>query len=950
MSTNHFKEGLQSLKWQWTAEQRLTWDLSSKTAEIGKNGGIKFWVYNTNRLPGQCLSICVRKESPQSVSCFPLALNFVGWRAVWVAYKEFVGCPLPTSTPSVRQSEKHRGKIDQFFIIAPSGATSANPLQIDLLQFVKRISETTRDLTVPPLTYLNSQQIYCTSCTKMYSGLSEADALSLYGRSSLWQQIYRWNLRPPPAVASRVDITKLTALNEITQRLVNWYANESTVFTRIPRKVSAIDSFLMHRWDSLLDNMDSAHKNFQKLTTSRNILASGLFGKSSRICEAKQYGGPKTFSFVFSKVLLPLALEHHIKSRSAEVKKAACLLATKYACSQCVRLDSDDIEAITGKNSYLKSYFSSLYCQSTTIIPNKSGMHPLCPGATQSCFDQIQNAIFSFNNYRKIRILQLFKYIKDQGWDKGSALGSMDHELLEMSGFAHSVFLMREELKSAGQLNEIIDTMKWYTEFGEVYQTPFEFKGSTADRVRTVMLHRLITVLAMPQDNEIQKKEKTRDMDALRMWIENALSINEGLGGLIKPDYTCYHDGTFYGAASCPSALHTAALISYMLEGTAFQLSKNIKVNLINALKVFRITAVRYSTPSQINGQLPKYDNAIFADHVAAFAYMAMKPGQTTVNIFTPLNEDLAQVRMFLRLYDYVPGSCTGRLNEQLCDGKVSRTDYLNTLGSLQIMDEVKSIASKVIIGPLQWFYHAEPSQHGHWTKEFGALSIHRREEWAVTVKGFDKYVWDYESPLGLDGNSYGMYSSHGAMLIANTETALSSKDVDQGWDWRKIPGTTVISVSFPEMLIKSDRHYNPSKDAMAAGVFFQGSKSRKDGNGVFGMNFQQPKYDVEPDSPFYQINFRFKKSVYFYDDIIVSLGSNIQYSGGQYEVHTTLFQDLMLKTNPSSTSQQTLNIFHCNDGTSLKQTSWSNMEMVILVDVNGNRYCKTFNTILFAF
>ena len=39
----------------------------------------------------------------------------------------------------------------------------------------------------------------------------------------------------------------------------------------------------------------------------------------------------------------------------------------------------------------------------------------------------------------------------------------------------------------------------------------------------------------------------------------------------------------------------------------------------------------------------------------------------------------------------------------------------------------------------------AEKSQEGHWSKNFAALSIHRREDWAVTVKGFNKFVWDFE-------------------------------------------------------------------------------------------------------------------------------------------------------------------------------------------------------------
>ena len=796
----------------------------------------------------------------------------------------------------------------------------------------------TRDSVVPPLTYVESEQTYCTTCAKIYSGLSEIDALSRYGRTSYWHQIYRWSIRPAsPEVAAEVDTTKLTAIGEITRRLVNWYANERTLFTKVPHTVSTEYPFLVHRWDSLLKTIDSARRNFKKLTNYRNILTSGLFGKRSRVGEPKKYGGPKSFSFVFFKVLLPLVMEHHIKSRPKEVKHMTCILAQKYRCSPSIGIHIDDIEAITGKDSYLRNYFNSILCRTTLISSESSEPHRSCRGVTQECFDEVESVINELSNYRKRRILNLFDYIKDQGWEMGSALGSMDHEALEMSGFAHSVFLMRNELKASKKLDDVIATMKWYMEFGEVYQTSFEFKGATADRVRSIMLYRLLTVLAMPEDNDLQRKEKIRDMDALKLWIENALSINEGLGGLIKPDFSCYHDGTFYGIASCPSALHTAALVSYMLDGTAYGLSDAKRKNLINAFKVFRLTAVRYSTPSQINGGKPQYDNAVFIKHVPAFAYMAMKPGENGADV--PLNKDLAEVRMFLRLYDHVPGTCEGKLNGYLCNGKISRNDYQNTLGSLEIMARVKTFASSVTSGPLQWYYQSEQSPSGHFTKQFGALSIHRRNDWAVTVKGFDKHVWDFENPERIDENLYGMYGSHGSMLIANNEESLGSKNVDRGWDWRKIPGTTVINVNFPDMLINSDRHYNPSKNAMAGGVFFRGSKSRTEKNGVFGMNFKQPTYDVEPSSPFYDVNFRFKKSMYFYDDMIVSLGSGIQYNGGQYEVHTTLFQDLMPQSSPSTTDEATSNVYRCNVGESLRKTSWSSLAMVILVDVNGNRY-----------
>ena len=106
-------------------------------------------------------------------------------------------------------------------------------------------------------------------------------------------------------------------------------------------------------------------------------------------------------------------------------------------------------------------------------------------GVANDCFEHVKTAIESINKNRSANILDLFSYINDQGFAEGSAYGSLDHELLGMSGFAHSMFLMRNELKSAGKLDGVIDAMKYYSEMGEVYQTSFEFAGSTADRIRS---------------------------------------------------------------------------------------------------------------------------------------------------------------------------------------------------------------------------------------------------------------------------------------------------------------------------------------------------------------------------------------------------------------------------------------------------------------------------------
>ena len=122
-----------------------------------------------------------------------------------------------------------------------------------------------------------------------------------------------------------------------------------------------------------------------------------------------------------------------------------------------------------------------------------------------------------------------------------------------MSGYSNSAFLMRSELGS-----NIIVAMKWYSEFGELYQTNFKFKGTTADRARSAMLFRLMTVLLIPENTDTQKREK-----------------------IIKPDYTCYHQKTVYTSAYGPQALHANTLVSYLFEKTDYELNGKLKVTLL---------------------------------------------------------------------------------------------------------------------------------------------------------------------------------------------------------------------------------------------------------------------------------------------------------------------------------------------------------------------------------
>ena len=63
--------------------------------------------------------------------------------------------------------------------------------------------------------------------------------------------------------------------------------------------------------------------------------------------------------------------------------------------------------------------------------------------------------------------------------------------------------------------------------------------------------------------------------------------------------------------------------------------------------------------------------------------------------------------------------------------------------------------------------------------------------EWAVTMEGFNRFLWDFEHSK--NENLYGMFGSHGAMLVTNIESVLEAHDVERGWDWSKVPGATII-------------------------------------------------------------------------------------------------------------------------------------------------------------
>ena len=583
-STFKAKHGKFCLKWESddTSKSELRYTRPQDGPLINKyrllRGGIKMWFYKETVSNGRKMEVRLTDDKRMVVvGRFKVDLEFKGWRAVWVAYSE---CKEHTRS-LIPPAEVTR--VD--FII-----DHQDTIYIDLVDFVYNMAHQSRDKIIPPFTKF---------------GLK-------YDLIKVWQQTYRWSQQTPTDLPNSIDASKKLSLAHIESRLRNWYCNErqtSYDFTGI----------LKTRWKSLKGSIDMAHiqydrLQFKKINDKTVINGPQLFCHFCRkgLRRYSTTDATRKFSFVMVRLLLPLALEFHLRSRRNEID-ATVTRETPRLNSLHHNVVKQSLLRICGKLQSRQTEFRNyLETQGKPYTEAK-----------------VRRSLEYLNKVRLQRIINLLDYLEDQGWADGSAIGSLGFEMLRTgAGYMHTLFLLKNSfhMDSANKtrLVKLINTAKWYNEFGEVYQAPFEYSGTTADRMITIMVFRLMIVLMMPTSTENEVKARQRDMEALKRWMDNALSINKAFGGVIKPDYTGFHHMTFYASAYTPQALHTAAHVQYLLEGTDFALSDTSKSNLRKALETLRTVAVKYSTPSSLGGRFPDFSNAVLKKILPAYAYISV--------------------------------------------------------------------------------------------------------------------------------------------------------------------------------------------------------------------------------------------------------------------------------------------------------------------------------------
>ena len=428
--------------------------------------------------------------------------------------------------------------------------------------------------------------------------------------------------------------------------------------------------------------------------------------------------------------------------------------------------------------------------------------------------------------------------------------GSLPEAWYGGRGFAEGAYYAKDLLEKAGLAGQMADQIK--TQYGtdsllyaeHVWENP-PLTGwrTTADDLHTGYQSLMVSILL---ENDMSKK--VRDLYRLKSYLEHVLlTYAPNDTGTLKPDGSMFHHNMHkydYGWRDAGNS----GMVTYVqwLAGTPFRVSEQTleRLNHIADVKYQIIEkSARVGTPDQLRYGLTSSGNR-------QLALAGMPDGSMEINPY--------------------------RAAEWLA---------YNDIDSNQWNKELKEKFLKMGIKP------AAPAQ-ANTTLSYAAVNVHRRLDWKVQAYASSKRLChnEYLRPATLFYNIAGLAltteNDHPAMLTDKNDNIYGRSNIFEpasGYNFSRAPGVTAPDID--ALQLTSPGSQKGSSD-------FVGGVSTKNGNGVFTVSF-----DANDNRTVYQNtpakDFRFKKSYFCFDDMVVSLASNIGY-GGAKPVTTGLFQEKM--------------------------------------------------------
>lgn len=453
------------------------------------------------------------------------------------------------------------------------------------------------------------------------------------------------------------------------------------------------------------------------------------------------------------------------------------------------------------------------------------------------------------------KVKYIYDWFNDQGWADGSSLGTIVLEKLRSTGYLYSYFLLKDKLSPEMNARER-NTMNWYTLFGHCY-SPDPFNGVNTDDLRALANGKLIYALSIEDPHE-----RRVALTAFKRYIDRAMSIAPGALDVLKDDFSGYHHRTAYNNGYYSPALYTATQIAWMLHDTPYALSPQVMNNIKQGLKTFHFFCAGVEIPAGTIGRFP-LKTKILDKMLPSYAYMILAEDGSDMELIEIFNDILVKSSKEDSWLTYV-------------NKAAAEITYARTVGEMELLAKaISMIPSKLAKKPARM-------KTGSLFLPYSGLHVSKDNDVHFNVKGFSRYIWDYEGSAKGE-NKYGRWTSNGHLEFFDFRNGNKSfRPSKKLFDWNHVQGTT--SKVLPLQQLQMDRqsktdHRNYSRSSFLVGVHGADNVS----------SFSVRLNDTYPDT-----SFRADKSFFFFDDLVVCIGSGIFCNDSQNKVTTTMFQDFL--------------------------------------------------------
>lgn len=367
--------------------------------------------------------------------------------------------------------------------------------------------------------------------------------------------------------------------------------------------------------------------------------------------------------------------------------------------------------------------------------------------------------------------------------------------------------------------------------------------------------------------------ERYRYMRGYKRHMERFFSYTFGTADGLKPDGTGFHHWVAYN--NYMFSYSTAANLLYYLSGTSFQVAPD-------NYKVFRDAF---------------YTQFIEANDAGVQALSTA--GRNPQNRTRPFGQ------MALKVLAIAGGNILG----------LSTADPL-----------LAGMYNRIYgVEPSFNYSTVTPSATGFFQFNHANAGAFRKSDWVVFNKGFSNNMWGAEAYT--NQNRYGRYQSYGALEVIYSGDKPTGNGYDHiTWDWNFNPGTTVIRLPWDKLHGEWSRLDEQQQKRFVGALSLKNKNSELLNNthgdfGMFAMDFQEDVNqgfgtNYTSNVKHHNSAFTFKKSNFYFDDIIVCLGSGISNNDNANETITTLFQRLDNKgvgVNVNGTSQTSTGLVSYN-------------------------------------